>query len=67
MFITTKSVFIKDLVKPFMSSKKDSLTKQFKTQFLRQDLQIRKTWLDEKSERSTERENEDVSEWMYGD
>ena len=45
-----------------MSSKKDSLTKQFKTQFLRQDLRARKTWLDQKSERSTERENEDGSE-----
>ena len=45
-----------------MSSKKDSLTKQFKTQFLRQDLRTRKTWLDQKSERSTERENEDGSE-----
>ena len=46
-----------------MSLKKDFLTKQFKTQFSRQNLRTRKTWLDEKSERSNERKNGDVSEW----
>ena len=46
-----------------MSLKKDFLTKQFKTQFSRQNLRTRKTWLDEKSERSNERENGDVNEW----
>ena len=62
MFITTKSVLIKDLENLLCRQKKDSLTKQFKTQFLRQDLRTRKTWVDWKTERSTERENEDVTE-----